>query len=120
MVFTVLAFNEVPSPLLTIVTLDEEHTYECSHSVPDKLSWRVNDQVLGVEVLTIPGIKYTDSLSHPGDAVYTLTIRALLRNNETTIQCTAAFHDGSPSQHTPIATFLIQGELIVLCYPLLR
>ena len=104
----------VPSPPLMVVTLDEQHTYKCSHSTANRIFWRVNDRVLGVEILTIPGIVYTDTSSHPDDTTYTLTITALPQNNETTIQCTAAFYEGAP-QDTPTVTFLIQGKLIALC-----
>ena len=95
-----------------VVTLDGLHTYMCSHSTAGRITWRVNDEVLGVDISTISGIEYTDSISHPYDSVYTLTIRALLQNNETTIQCSAAFLDRSHSQRTPVVTFLIQGRLI--------
>ena len=92
-----------------VVTLDEEHTYKCSHPAADRISWRVNNVVLGAEILTIPGIEYTDMMSHTDDAIYTLRIRALPRNNETTIQCTAIIVDRSP-QFSPVVTFLIQGS----------
>ena len=103
-------FTEAPSPLLLIVTLEEEHTYMCNHSATKSITWRVNDQVLGVEIHDFPGIQHTDILTHPGGAeVYTLTIRALPQNNQTTIQCTAAFSGGAPPESTPTASFLIQG-----------
>ena len=113
-IYVITAFNEVPSPMLIIVTPNEQHTYLCSHSAADRITWRVNDVVLGLEVLTIPvGIEYTDSISHPDDAIYTLTIRALPQHNETTIQCTVSFHNGS-LQRSPMVTFLIQGQLMAL------
>ena len=74
----------------------------------------MNDRVLGVEISTIPGIEYTDTVSHPDDSIFTLQVRALSPNNGTTIQCTATFVDGPP-QRSPIATFLIQGKMITLC-----
>ena len=98
---------------LTIVTPNEQHTYLCSHYAADRTTWRVNDGVLGLEILTIPGIEYTDSISHPMDAIYTLTIRALPQHNEITIQCTVAFHNGS-FQCLPTVTFLIQGYYMSL------
>ena len=110
-IYIIAAFNGIPSPMLTVVTLDGQHTYECSHSETNKISWRVNDKVLGTEVFTIPRMEYTDFISHPGDAIYTLRIRAFPQNNETTIQCTAAFVGQSP-QTSPVVTFLIQGRLI--------
>ena len=94
---------------MIVVIPDEEHTYECSHPAADRISWRVNGVVLGADILTISGIEYTDMISHPGDAIYTLRIRALPQNNETTIQCTAAIVDQSP-QFSPVVTFLIQGS----------
>ena len=97
--------------MLMVVTLDGQYTYECSHSETNKISWRVNDKVLGTEVYTIPRMEYTDFTSHPNDTNYTLRIRAFPRNNETTIQCTAAFVDRSP-QTSPVVSFLIQGRLI--------
>ena len=117
-IMIVAAFNEVPSPMLEVVILDEQRTYKCSHSTANRISWEVNDRVLGVQIFTIPGIEYTESdiFSHPDDTIYTLTIRALPQNNDTTIQCTAAFLDGFPSQYTPIVTFLIQGQLIIALY----
>ena len=98
-----------------VVTVGGQHIYKCGHSTADRIAWRVNDRVLGVEILTIPGI---DTISHPDDSVTTLRIRAITQNNETTIQCTAAFVDGS-LQRSPIATFLIQGKVITLCLILL-
>ena len=93
-----------------IVTLDENHTYVCNHTASKRIFWRMNGRVLGVEVNNIPGIEYTDRFSHPGGAeVYTLTIRALPQYNQTTIQCTAGFDDGSPPEYTPSVVFLIQG-----------
>ena len=94
--------------MLMVVTPGEQHIYKCSHSTADRITWRVNDRILGVEILTIPGIEHTDTISHPDDSIFTLQVRALSRNNETTIQCTAAFVD-RPPQPSPIATFLIQG-----------
>ena len=103
-----------------VVTLDKEHTYKCSHSSAERISWRVNDTVLGADIFTIPGIEYTDTVSHPDDGVYTLRIRALPQNNETTIQCTAFFTDQSRSlQTSPVVTFLIQGRFIVHCHAVL-
>ena len=97
--------------MLMVVTLDEQHTYECSHPVAQRITWRVNDTVLGADILNIPGIEYTDFTSHQNDTNYTLRIRALPQNNETTIQCTALIADQSP-QTSPVVTFLIQGRLI--------
>ena len=97
--------------MLMVVILDGQHTYKCSHSAAQRISWRVNDKVLGADVLAIPGITYTDTYSNPGDTIYTLRIQALPRNNETAIQCTAVFADQSP-QTSPVVTFLIQGRLI--------
>ena len=95
--------------MLMVVTLDGQHTYKCSHSAAERISWRVNDTVLGADIFAIPGIEYTDTVSNPGDAIYTLRIRALPQNNETNIQCTAVFADQSP-QTSPVVTFLVQGR----------
>ena len=82
----------------------------CNHTATKRITWRVNGRVLGVEVDNIPGIEYTDRFSHPGGAeVYILTIRALSQNNQTTIECTAGFNDGSPPEDSPLVVFLIQG-----------
>ena len=97
--------------MLMVVTLIEQHTYKCSHPAADRISWRVNDKVLGADIFNIPGIEYTDTVSNPGDTIYTLRIQGLPRNNETTIQCTAVFADQSPLT-SPIVIFLIQGRLI--------
>ena len=97
--------------MLMVLTLDGQHTYECSHPAAERITWRVNDKVLGAEILSIPGIEYTDFISNPDDAIYTLRIIALPRNNETTIQCTAVFADQSP-QTSPVVIFHIQGRLI--------
>ena len=105
-------FTEAPLPILLIVILGEQHTYMCNHSATKDITWRVNTKVLGVEIREIPGIQYTDIITNSGGAeVYTLTIRALPRNNGTTIQCTAAFSGGATPESTPMATFLIQGML---------
>ena len=70
-----IGFDEVPSPMTMTVTLEEQHTYMCNHTGTDRITWRVNDLVLGVELRNVPGIEYTDFLTHPGGAeVYTLTI----------------------------------------------
>ena len=93
-----------------IVTLEENHTYTCNHSATNAITWKLNDLVLGVHIRNHSGINYTDILTHPGgDEVYTLTIRALPRYNNTSIKCTAAFYDGSSSEDTPPVFFLIQG-----------
>ena len=94
-----------------VVTLGGQHTYKCSDLAAERISWRVNDKVLGADIFTIPGIEYTDTVSNPDDAIYTLRIRALPPNNEITIQCTAVFADRSP-QTSPVVTFLIQGRVI--------
>ena len=93
-----------------ITILNKQHTYKCNHSTTDKITWRVNNKVLGVEIENITGIKHTDRFSHPGDTIYILTIKALPQHNGTSIQCTAAFSGGS--QLSAIVTFLIQGQLI--------
>jgi hypothetical protein len=108
-IFTAAAFNEFPSPMLMVVTLDEQHTYKCSHPAADRISWRVNDTRLGADIFIIPGIEYTDTISHSYEAIHTLRITALPRNNESTIRCTALFVEQSP-QTSPVVTFLIQGR----------
>ena len=115
-IYVFAGFDEIPSPLLMVVTMREQHTYKCSHFTASRITWRVNDRVLGVEISAIPGIEYTDTFSHPDDSIFTLQVSALSRNNETSIQCTAAFDDGPP-QRSPMATFLIQGK--VISYPCL-
>jgi hypothetical protein len=110
----VAAFNEIPSPMLTVVTLDEQHTYKCSHPAADRISWRVNDNILGTDIFTFPGIEYTDTYSHPYEAVYTLKITALSQNNESTIQCAALFTVDRSPQISPVVTFLIQGRSFAL------
>jgi hypothetical protein len=107
--YIIAAFNEFPSPMLTVVTLDELHTYKCSHPTADRISWRVNDNVLGADISTIPGIEYTDTYSHPYEAIYTLRITALPQNNESIIQCTALVTADESPQISPVVTFLIQG-----------
>ena len=59
---------------------------------------------------TIPKKVDTSVVSFPnGDKVYTLTIGGLFEHNETTIQCTASFDDGSIPVMTPIVLFYTQG-----------
>ena len=114
--FCFVGFDKVPTPTQLTVTLGERYTYMCNHSETNRITWKINDQVLGVQINDIPGINYTDFISSRGGAeVYTLTIRALPQNNETTIQCTAAFSGGSPPEETPTATFLIQGHDQLKC-----
>ena len=105
-----LGFVEVPSPPVMIVTMKQRHTYTCNHSQADRIFWRVNGGVLGIEnffpnvtegIISLPG----------GDKVYTLTIGGLSEHNETTIECSAVFDDGSLPELTPSVTFLIQGQL---------
>ena len=101
-------FDVVPSPRLMIVTLEEKHTYKCNHSETNQISWRVNDNLLDTEIFFV-GI-VNDTVTYPdGAQEYTLTIGGLRQHNGTKIQCTASFDDGSPPQHTPAVTFLIQG-----------
>ena len=115
-VFCFVGFDKVPTPTQLTVTLGEWYTYMCNHSESKRITWKINDRVLGVHNYGLPGINYTDFISNRGGAeVYTLTIRALPQNNETTILCTAALSGGSRPEETPIATFLIQGHDQLKC-----
>ena len=90
--------------------MKQRHTYMCNHSQTDRILWRVNGGVLGVEIFLLNVA--TDIISLPGGGrVYTLTIGGLLEHNETNIQCIAAVDDGSTLEMTPPVTFLIQGQL---------
>ena len=112
--FHLSGFVEVPSPPVTIVTMEERHTYMCSHSQTDRVSWRVNGSVFGVEIF--PLNVATDIISFPEGRMYTLTIGGLLEHNETNIECAAALDDGSGLDVTPTVTFLMQGRFqIIMC-----
>ena len=115
-------FVKVPSPPVMILTTEERHVYMCNHSETDKISWRVNDKVLGIETF----LNFTSGIiSLPGGGrVYTLTVRGLPEHNETTIQCSAAFSDGSLPDVTPPVTLLTQGRfsvsMVALCLMIKR
>ena len=105
-----LGFVEVPSPPVMIVTMKQRHTYTCNHLQAERILWRVNGGVLGVEnfspnvtegIISLPG----------GGRVNTLTIGGLSEHNETIIECSAVFDDGSLHELTPSVKFLIQGQL---------
>ena len=102
-------FVEVPSPPVTIVTMEERHVYICNHSQTDQISWRVNGSLLNVDIF--PLNVATDIILLPGGGrVYTLTIGGLPEHNETTIRCSATFSDRTPLKVTPQVIFLIQGQ----------
>ena len=104
----VSGFEEIPSPSHLILTVGDTYTYRCNHSATDQISWRINQHVLGVEIF--PQNFTSSSISFPdGHRVYTLTIVGLSVHNETTIQCWAAFSNGSSPVMSPITTILIQG-----------
>ena len=93
---------------MTIVTLEETHTYRCNHTQTDRISWQVNGSRLNVEIF--PLNIATEIIQLPdGSRVYTLTIGSLSEHNDTTIQCIAQIDDGSIREATSIVKFLIQG-----------
>ena len=92
-----------------MVTLEETYTYRCNHSRTNLTNWRVNGHILDAEI-NITGINHT-VISYPdGALVNTLTIGGPYQHNRTTIQCIAAFRDGSSPDMSPNVTLLIQGQ----------
>ena len=88
--------------------MEERHVYMCNHSATDKISWRVNGRVLGIDIS--PLNVTSDIISLPGGGrVSTLTIGGLPEHNETTIRCAAIFDNRSIPVVSPNVNLLIQG-----------
>ena len=108
-------FDEVPSPLVMIMTMMETHTYKCNHSRTNMITWRVNGSQLNVEIFP-PNIDPKIIQLSDGGRVYTLTIGGLSQHNETTIQCVARFSGLVSPLVSPMTTFLMQGRLIMIIH----
>ena len=95
------------------VTMEETHTYMCNHSRTNMITWRVNGSQLNVEIFP-PNVDPKIIPFSDGGRVYTLTIRGLSQHNETTIQCVARFSGLFSPLVSPMTTFLIQGQFIMV------
>ena len=106
-------FVNVPSPPIMIVAMEERHVFMCNHSATDRISWRVNGRVVGVDSFFL-NVTTDIILLSDGGTASTLTIGGLSEHNETTVQCTAMFADSrSIPVVSPSVTFLMQG--LYLC-----
>ena len=95
----------VPSPLIVAVEQGTA-TFQCQHPLADGISWHLNGTSLNRASLANVS---TDSQSQGSAVTYTLSIGTLIEYSQTTVECVAAFIDGSPSQFTEPVTLLIQG-----------
>ena len=91
-----------------IVTSEERRVYMCNHSATERITWRVNDSLLNVDIF--PQEITPNIIPLPGGGrVYTLTIGGRPEHNATTIQCSARLLNGS-TVVTPSVIFFIQLE----------
>ena len=103
-----------PSPL-TVAVEQGTATFQCRHLLAGLISWRVN----GILLNTAATFSNVSAVSFPGvDGVSThiLSIGTLLVYNGTTIECVAAFIDGSSPQYTTPVPLFIQGIIIIHNY----
>ena len=99
-------FEDIPSPLVVIV--EEQASFQCSHSSAYSIGWIVNDTTLSVldnnDITTLP------TTPHLNEGSLSTTLRSYARKeyNHTTFKC-LAFIDDAPSELSPQAILLIQG-----------
>ena len=94
-----------PSPL-TVAVEQGRATFQCQHSLCDAVIWQVNGTSLNMT--NLPNIS-CDELINSNIIIYTLSIKTLLKYNQTIVVCVAVFFDGTPPQFTAPVTLLIQG-----------
>ena len=92
-------------PLSVNVTFGTETVFHCEHPMADGIGWLVN----GAALRSQPDLHSTFRESVIG-SVWSLTVTALSQYNLTAIECIAFFLDGQPSERTPPALLLIQGN----------
>ena len=74
-----------------------EAVFRCRHQSAEAIiAWRVNESSIG----EFPDITAA-SINESGTIVYTLTIPARSKYNETVVECVAAFINGFPTELTP-------------------
>ena len=101
-------------PLSIVAAIGTEVTFRCRHDDAHVIDWNVNGSSLGN---FIPPNVTQSTLSSPGGFVHTLSILALERYNETSLECVAiTFLDESRinqrRQETSSVILLIQGLCI--------
>ena len=82
--------------------------FQCQHTTADGINWRIN----GSTLRDLPEGVSTDRGS---DGVFILTITALLKYNQTMVECVAFFGD-SPSERTNPAALMAQGKYAIVCH----
>ena len=106
-------FDLVPSPL-TVAVEQGVATFHCQHSFAVAVGWRVNG--MSLNTANFQNISTNSTPGPNGAATLTLSIGTLLEYNGTTIECVAAFFDGSLPMFTPPVLLLIQGMIIMYMY----
>ena len=86
-------------------------TFQCQHPLAVVIGWRVNG--ISLSIAALPNVSVT-SVETPSGVTTILSIRTLLDNNGTTVECIALFIDGSSPQFTPPVALLIQGTRIII------
>ena len=90
-------------------------TFQCQNQFVDGISWRVNGT--SVNLLNLPNISY-ESMQDGRGTVFLLSIGALLRYNQSFIECDAVLFDrpSVPPIRTQPVMLLIQGSECNLCF----
>ena len=89
------------SPGSLNVTLDTVAVFQCQHPTAHVINWKINGSILR----DLPEGFSTD---RSDDRVFSLNIKALVKYNQTVIQCAAFFVD-SPSEESEHSLMMIQG-----------
>ena len=108
-----VSFMISPSPL-TVAVEQETATFQCQHPLAIAIGWRVNGIPLNVAALQNVSIT---SIGTPNGVTSLLSIGTLLVYNGITVECVAAFIDGSSPQLTTPVVLLIQGVTIIMNIP---
>ena len=89
-------------------------TFQCQHPLAVAVGWRVNG--IPLNAATLQNVS-TTSVGTPNGVASLLSIGTLLVYNGITIECVAAFIDGSSPQFTPPVALLIQGITRIMNIP---
>ena len=83
-------------------------TFQCQHQHADVITWHLNGTSINRAGL---GLVYSSVQFNGSVITYTLSIGALIKYNQTTVECVALFFE-SPPQMSQAVMLLIQGRLI--------
>ena len=95
------------SPVSLNVIVDTVAVLQCQHTSADGINWRINGS-------TLRDLPEGVSTYRSSDGIYILTIIALLKYNQTVVECVALFDD-FPSERTNPAALMVQGKYAIVC-----